>query len=426
MPDTLVRRIERVSPGRAGKILLAPRTPEAYGQGGSWRDDPARRRAAAWPGAAHGGRVEREGRDRAERREPGVRTAVGDRTADDAVDVRVGVRIWSGKRFMRHTLIIAIALLTRWMVPAGGQSSLLTTPHIPGVVAQGTTVRVVKEGLEGTEGPVPAPDGSVYFTSAGRILKLDRDDNISVLLQDAAASSILFDQKGRLIATQRGKVAVILPKGSEGVLTDTFGGQPYMAPNDLVIDRKGGVYFTDPGPILQPGQTRPRKPAVYYLRPDGKVIQITDGITRPNGVQLSPDERTLYVDDTFGDYVYAFDVQSDGSTRNQRPFVKLDALSKAEPGALALPSGLLVDPETGIRSGADGMAMDDGGRLYVCADTGVQVFGPRGDRLGILPVPKPPQNLAFAGPDRKTLYVVGRGSVFKIQMLAEGVRGRSK
>ena len=320
----------------------------------------------------------------------------------------------------------ALVLCLSWVPSSYGQARPLTTPGIPGVVAPGTPVQIIKEGLEGTEGPIAAPDGSVYFTSVGRILRIDANDAVSVLMENANAGALTFDPKGRLIAVQRGKVAVILPRGSEAVLADTFDGKPLVAPNDLVMDRKVGIYFSDPGPILQPGQSLPRIPAVYYLTPGGSVIQITNDITRPNGVQLSPDEKTLYVDDTFGDYVYAFDVQPDGSTRNERQFAKLNALSQAEPGARALPNGLVVDPVTGIRSGADGLGMDDAGHLYVCADTGVQVFNPKGERIGLIPLPKPPQNLAFAGPGKKTLYVVGRGGVYKIAMLAEGVKERAK
>ena len=184
----------------------------------------------------------------------------------------------------------------------------------------------------------------------------------------------------------------------------------------------------DPGPIPAIGEKR--STYVYYLRPDGRVILVADNLVRANGVQLSPDEKTLYVNDTFGEYVYAFDVQPDGSVRNQRRFVRLEGISTPATGPLDFGAyttrGLSVDPDTGIRSGADGLAIDSEGRVYVASDAGVQVFSPAGERLGTINTQRSVQNLAFAGPEKKTLYVLGRGGVYRIAMLAQGYQGRAK
>ena len=185
-------------------------------------------------------------------------------------------------------------------------------PDIPGVVAGGTKVQVIKEGFQGTEGPIGLPDGSLIFTetNANRITKIDKDNNVSTFLENTNGSNgLAFDAKGRLITVQttpgQTKIGVVYPKGSETVLADGFEGKPFGRPNDLVVDKKGGVYFTEPGPNAQPGTTPaapPLPPAVYYVPPGGRAIKIADGIERPNGIQLSRDEKTLYVNNTNGEY----------------------------------------------------------------------------------------------------------------------------
>jgi gluconolactonase len=289
-------------------------------------------------------------------------------------------------------------------------------PDIPGVVAAGTRVQVVAQGLRGTEGPIAAPDGTLLLTeqAASVITRIDAQGNRSTFLDNTNGSQgLTFDQNGRLIGVLPGtkQIAALMP--TRTVLASAFQGKPFIGPNDLVADRKGGVYFTDPGGYPPPGQFLTEIPAVYYIRPGGAVVKIADDIARPNGIILSPDEKTLYVANTLGTFVVAFDVLPDGSVRNQRNFARL--------------SGILMT-NRGVRSGADGLAVDDAGRLYVTSTIGVQVFSPRGAHLGTIPIGNPdgPQNLAFAGPDKKTLYVVGDGAVWKVAMLAQGPRGRAK
>jgi gluconolactonase len=290
-------------------------------------------------------------------------------------------------------------------------------PNIPGVVAGGTKVQVLKDGLDGTEGPIAMSDGSVLFTetTGNRITRIDNAGTFSTFLENTNGSNALsFDTKGRLYSAQTVKmqVGIIYPKGSEKVLSDNYLGTPYARPNDLIVDKKGGVYFSDAG--LNPDQNPPPPPmplAVYYVTPAGKTIRVADGITRPNGVLLSRDEKVLYVNDTNGEYLLAFDIQSDGTLRNRRNFAKYEGVTRT--------------PQR-VTSGADGLAIDSQGRIYVCTQIGVQVFSPQGRHLGTIPLSRSPQNMAFAGPDKKTLYVVGRGAAFKIQMLAQGFKGRAK
>ena len=297
---------------------------------------------------------------------------------------------------------------------ATGQAPVAETvaPNIPGVVAGGTKVQLLQEGLQGAQGATSLPDGTLLFTerNVNRINKVDKDGNISSYMEDTSATnSFSFDPKGRVIGVQYtpAQVGVLAPVKT--TLADQCDGNSFGRPNDLVIDKKGGVYFTDD--LGKP--TEGIKPRVCYIKPDGGVIKITDDIARPNGIQLSPDERILYVDDTNGDAIRAFDVQPDGSTRNERIFATItEGLRKTDAGATS--------------SGADGLAIDGAGRLYVTAYSGVQVFSPQGRYLGSIPIPRQASNLAFAGPDKKTLYVLSINALYKIPMLTEGYMGRAK
>lgn len=300
-----------------------------------------------------------------------------------------------------------------------------TAPNIPGVVKGGTKVLVVKDGFQGTEGPIVMSDGSLVFTEqqASRITKIDKDGNVSTYLEKANVSSgLAYDPKGRLISVQRGRdgegkaqVGVLAP--TNAMLVDNFEGQPFKMPNDLVADKKGGVYFTDSGLPLQGQPTAPREGrALYYLKPDNQLIRLDNQIDFPNGVVLSPDEKVVYANSLEGEWIFAYDVQPDGSVRNKRNFARLEAAHRPEGN---------TDP--GFRTyGADGLAVDGAGRLYVATQIGVQVFSPQGQHLGTIPTSRPAQNVVFAGTDRKTLYVVGRGAVYKIAMQAQGYMGRAK
>jgi gluconolactonase len=330
---------------------------------------------------------------------------------------------------MRPSTSIAIAatilLLSAGLFAQGRPPPTPTetvTPAIAGVVSAGTKVEVIKSGFRGTEGPITLPDGSLIFTEtqANRITKIDKDNNTTTFLENTNGSNgLAFDSKGRLISVQttpgQTKIGVIYPAGQEATLTDNFDGKPYGRPNDLVVDKKGGVYFSEPGPNATPGQpptAPPLSPAVYYVPPGGKAMRAAEGIERPNGVQLSPDEKTLYVNNTNGEYVLAFDINPDGSLKNRRNFAKYPNVDRPASG--------------GVTSGADGLAIDTQGRVFVAANGGVIVFSPKGEQLGIIPVSLAPQNIAFAGADKKTLYIVGRGSAFKVRLLTEGYKGRAK
>jgi gluconolactonase len=303
----------------------------------------------------------------------------------------------------------------------------VTVVEIPGIIAAGTTWRLAWQGSDNADGLVGTSDGGVLFAQEqpNRISKLDQNDRVSIVLQDThGAGSLAIDSKGRIIAVQRtctdpgrqGRgegaspcleptaVAVLAPE--RRVLANNFEGKPLGRLNDLVVDKNGGVYFTSGG--------------AYYANSRGEVTMLGDDI-RANGIMLSRDERIVYV--TNGGVVLAFDIQPDGTVRNRRDFGTLEG-----------------------GSSGDGMAIDANGRLYVTSGPGVQVLSPDGKYLGVIPTPRNAISVAFSGPDKKTLYVVGSGAlgpdgkefttpagvrnnaktIYKITMLAQGFEGRAK
>jgi len=324
---------------------------------------------------------------------------------------------------LRLTCLVAVGVLisTCALAQGGGREGAsppasFTATSIPGVVAAGTTIELVAGDLGRTEGPVAMPDGSMLVSSRNSILKADLSDNVSTFIDDSNQTNAMgWDQQGRLISVQRArgneKVGVLYPPEQVTTLADSFQGQPFNSLNDLALDARGGVYFTD-------------TQGIYYLPPGGSVTKIIDEVPRPNGLVLSPDESTLYVHNKDGVYMLSFDVAPDGTISNRRNFARYKSVRI--PGH--------DDPSWDEDNGADGMAVDSEGRVYAATNSGVEVFGPDGELLGVIPVQwgaennriRKPQNVAFGGPDRRTLYMVGAGTIYKVRTLSQGPRRPTK
>jgi gluconolactonase len=321
---------------------------------------------------------------------------------------------------MKSTASLLIALCFAGIVFA--QQREVTVTEIPGVIAAGAKWTLVWQGTDNADGIVGAADGGLLFAQEqpSRVSKLDKNGNASVYLENTHGTGALtVDSKGRIFGVERtctdpGKqpaqckeptaVAELFPERK--ILADNIDGKSLGRLNDLIADRKGGVYFNGA--------------ALYYLNSAGKVTSIGQNL-RTNGITLSRDEKNLYV--TNGATIVAFDVQPDGSVANQRDFGKLEA-----------------------GGAGDGMAIDSAGRIYIASAPGVQVLSPEGKYLGVIPAPRAVISAAFSGPDKKTLYVVGSGAlgpdgkefqtprgvrnnaktIYKIDMLAQGFEGRVK
>ena len=289
------------------------------------------------------------------------------------------------------------------------------TPEIPGIVKAGTKIEIVASGLRGSDAGVGLPDGSFIATANGGVVKFDPNGKMTTLVEDSEqAAGLAMDSKGRLFGAQyTKKVSVLYPKGSEETLTSSFDGKPYIRPNDIVVDKKGGVYFTD---CYQIGATRSPNDlpqSVYYIAPNKKVIRVADDVRRPNGIVLSPDEKTLYVNDWDSPYLVSYEIQGDGTLKNRKNFAMMDVKQETDHGLV---------------SGADGLCIDGAGNTFATTPAGVQVFDAKGKHLGNIDAPydMPPQNCGFGGPGKRYLYVTGRGAVWRVQTLNAGVKNRGK
>lgn len=283
------------------------------------------------------------------------------------------------------------------------------------IVPEGAEVAELNagEGFRFTEGPCWDHEaGVLYFSDIpnNRIMKLLPDGTFSVFREPSdAANGLMLDSEGNLISCD-GEGRRVSMLDSEGnvmkVLAESYNGKKLNSPNDLVIDSKGGIYFTDPRYGNTDGIEQDIE-AVYYLRPDGTLIRVVDDVGRPNGVILSPDGKTLYVADTEREYIRAYDVQEDGTVANGRDFGKLPPITVGRGKR---------------RNYTDGMTIDVDGNLYAATGSGIEIFDKEGKYVGAIKVPKPPANCAFGGPDNKTLFITARTSLYEIQLKVAGVR----
>ncbi|HKB02928.1 MAG TPA: SMP-30/gluconolactonase/LRE family protein [Gemmataceae bacterium] len=292
-----------------------------------------------------------------------------------------------------------------------------------------STLKVEAAGGVGGEGPTWHPELGLLSSGNGDVNRLARDGTASVYRKGAGTNGLLFDTKGRLLAcdSERRRVIRLAPDGSMTVLADKYMGQRFNTPNDLALDAKGRLYFSDPrygdrtGMEIKDakGQT---VEGVYRIDPDGKVERVIGReVERANGVLVSADDKYLYVADNNNNTIkgarmlYRFDLKPDGS---------VDLKSQK----------LLRD--WGEGRGPDGLKQDEKGRLYVAAGLnkpsppfepatdkkgGIYVLDPDGTLLTFLPVPTDEvTNCAFGGDDRKTLYITGGGTLYSIRTTTPG------
>ncbi len=268
-------------------------------------------------------------------------------------------------------------------------------------------IRLIQGGFRFTEGPAADDQGNLYFTDIpnNRIHKLDAQGKISVFAEPSNhANGLMFVRsKGQLYACEMdGQLVAHSPlNGKRQVLAGLYKGKRFNAPNDLVIDRVGGVYFTDPS-YRSPQPLPQGKLAVYYLTADGEVSRLIDDLPNPNGVILSPDEKTLYVVPSGQAEMMAYPVQSPGQLGPGKVFCRL----KQPPGQ----SG----------RGGDGLTIDTQGNLYITSSVGLQVFSPAGKHLGIITFPQQPANVTFGGRQNHTLYVTARKGLYSVKMQTTG------
>ena len=336
------------------------------------------------------------------------------------------------------TLLFVFSLVT--LVPLAAQAPRgfpqpppakeVTITAIPGIIAADAKWKLVWQGNENADGLVGFKDGLLFAQEqTNHVNFLDKNDKFSVHLSNGhGPGAVTISPKGAIIVNERTctdpgghmgtkpadckeptGVAALTPERK--VLANMFMGMGLGRVNDLIADKKGGIYFT-----TGVGS------GVFYIKPSGEVIGIGEKV-RSNGIGISPDGKTLYV--TNGGVIMAYDIQADGSVMNQREFAKLQ------------------DGGNG-----DGMAIDSEGRIYD-TDTAhalIQILSPDGKQLGQIPTPRTVISVAFSGPGKKTLYASCLGAldangqeirtpegvrntamtVYKIQMLSQGLKTRAK
>jgi len=266
------------------------------------------------------------------------------------------------------------------------------------VVAPGAEARKLASGFTFTEGPAADARGNVYFSDIpnNRILKWSIEEGTlgTFMENSGGANGLYFDKDGNLLACQGGdrRLVSISPTGEVTVLADKYEGKKFNSPNDLWIDPKGGVYFTDPRYGNREGMEQDGE-HVYYLTPDRKkVIRVVSDMVRPNGVIGTPNGRRLYVADHGADKTYSYTIGKDGTLSDKQLFVE---------------------------QGSDGVTIDSQGNIYLTGEA-VTVHSRKGQKVAEIPVPEGPANVTFGGKDNQTLFVTARTSLYSIPTQIEG------
>jgi sugar lactone lactonase YvrE len=273
------------------------------------------------------------------------------------------------------------------------------------IVPKGAKPEPVWNEGEFTEGPAPAADGAILFSDIGdRIMRYDPQTGKTTVFRTPSGKSngLKFNPAGHLVACEgaapggQRRISITDSQGNVRTLADRFEGKRFNSPNDLAIATAGRVYFTDPRYVGD----EPREldfEAVFLVEPSGVVRVVTRDVQKPNGIIVTPDNKTVYVADNSnlpdGNHqLLAFVVQSDGTLAQKR------VLHNFGPN----------------RRGIDGMTLDRQGNIYATAGSGTQagiyVFGPAGQHLAYVATPGDPSNCVFGiGKEASTLYITGAG-----------------
>jgi len=254
---------------------------------------------------------------------------------------------------MKKLIFISLVIILTLFCTAKDKS------YIPGI-GPVSVVEKIQGDFQFTEGPSMDMQGNLYFTDipANRIHKLSKAGEVSVFIEPSFhTNGLMLENKDRLLACQMdGQLASIdIETKKVTILIDKYKGNRFNAPNDLVVDKTGGIYFTDPR-FNAPQPLPQGKEAVYYRNTNGKVTQLLDNLKAPNGIILSTDEKTLYVVPTMQEDMWAYPVVTPGELGEGQVFCELS------------------QPKGKNDSGGDGVTIDTKGNLYITSEIGVQVI----------------------------------------------------
>jgi len=257
------------------------------------------------------------------------------------------------------------------------------------------------------EGPIWHPDGFLLFSDipADIIYKFASNQQVEVFRRPSGkANGNTLDKENRLLTAENEnrRVSRTEKDGKVIALADRYEGKRLNSPNDLVVKSDGSIYFTDPSYGVSKEREELGFYGVYRLAPDGKLTLLVKDLVLPNGIAFSPDEQKLYVNNSEAKYIAVYDVKPDGNVTNERLFADLKDASQG-----GVPDGLKVDVE---------------GNVYSTGPGGVWILSPDGKLLGKISVPETATNLAWGESDRKTLYITGSTSLYRIRLKIAGVR----
>lgn len=276
-------------------------------------------------------------------------------------------------------------------------------------ILESTTPERLATGFQFTEGPLWHPEGYYSFVdirhsrihrvTPGKPAELVRD-------KSGETNGMTFDLEGRVIVCEGGNRRITrwnadLKTGGD-VLMDRWQGKRLNRPNDLVCKSDGSIWITDPGYRVPFEQREMPHAAVYRIGTDGAISMVAD-FEYPNGLAFSPDERRLYVANTrWAQYIHVLELDSAGAVLRRRIFAGMPSDSDKN----GVPDGMKVDVE---------------GRVYCTGPGGTWVFAPDGTHLGTIVLPEYPANVAFGGPDLKTLFFTANTSVYTLRAKVPGV-----
>ncbi|WP_209332539.1 SMP-30/gluconolactonase/LRE family protein [Lunatimonas salinarum] len=287
------------------------------------------------------------------------------------------------------------------------QSILKLDPGMDRLMDENVQVKKIAEGFTFTEGPVwNATEGYLLFSDipANTVNKWTPDGKVTPFRQPSNnANGLTYDRTGNLLLAEHSgrKIGVLRQDGSYSTLADQYQGVRFNSPNDVIVDRKGTVYFTDPPYGLDKAATDTLGFNGIYRFEKGKLTLLADDLYRPNGLALSPDEKVLYVANSDKPKKYMkFALAKNGKVGKGELFFDASALDGA-----GSPDGIKVDKE---------------GNVYATGPGGVLVITPQGKHLGTILFPEVPANLTFGGEDGRTLYVTARTGLYAVKVKIPG------
>lgn len=273
------------------------------------------------------------------------------------------------------------------------------------LIHKGAQLTKISDEFSFTEGPASDKNGNIYFTDQpnNRIIKWSSTDGISVFLDSCGRSNgMYFDHNGKLLtcADENNEMwSIDIATKSVDVIISNLYGKKLNGPNDLWVDPKGGIYFTDPyykRPWWKDPTPEIKKKNLYYFNPERtEIIAVDTNLTQPNGLIGTPDGNTLYVSDINDKKTYEYHVKKDGTLSGRKLFCEM---------------------------GSDGMTIDYKGNIYL-TNNGVHIFNRNGEEIQHIDVPESwTANVTFGGPEFNILFMTSMGSVYTLQMNVKGVR----